>query len=176
LPRYAACLIAIRLVDIFNESISIDPATIIGRLSPASSIFSDIADLFALLCIVELAVGFLRVLAKASRYEVIRYPTLFAIATLSILAIPTFGLDEIHTTKFLNGIATEASWVSIGNLYGSWDIIYWICSIAVTILSLFILYYSEQQKRFRGVRTHFLIPLPTYYPPSLQLNTLPHSF
>ena len=116
--------------------------------------FANTADLFILLCVVELGLSFLRALGIKGHHRIICYSTFLVIAILAILTISVLGADEDYTTKTINSnFDGNISWVPVGDLYGSWNIIYWVSSQATTALSVFVLYSSVRQKRFGSVST-----------------------
>lgn len=145
------------------------PLEIIDRLDDVTAFLSSIADVVILLCLVELALSFLRALGNDSIYHrIIRYSDLFAIAVLFILAIAALGEDEAWLTNSDYG-RFRVSRTTATNLYSAYDIIYWITSLATVSLSTFVLYSSIRKKHMRSVSSApwtclILLPVLTFFP------------
>jgi hypothetical protein len=141
---------------------------VIYRLDGITDFFSSIADIFILLCLVELALSFLRALGNHNvYYRIIRYSDFFLIAVLVVLASVTLGEEEEWVTKSHYGFI-RVSLATVDNLDGAYNIIYWITSLAIIFLSAFVLYSSMQKKHLRSVSE-----TPLSY--SLLLSILPVS-
>lgn len=124
---------------------------VVFRMYDINAFFSSIADVVVLLCLVELALSFLRALGNDSPYyRIIRYSDLFLIAILFVLAIAALGEDEAWVTNSDYG-NSDVSWATTAKLYGAYGIIYWIASLAVVFLSSFVLYSSMRKKHMRSV-------------------------
>jgi hypothetical protein len=127
------------------------PLEIIDHLTIIDSFFSSVADAVILLCLVELALSFLRALGNDSTYHrIIHYSNLAAIGVLFVLAVAALGDDESWLIKSDYG-RLRVSRTTPSNLYGAYNIIYWIASIATVFLSGFVLYSSVQKKHMRSV-------------------------
>jgi hypothetical protein len=121
---------------------------ILWRLYGITRFFSSIADVFILLCLIELALGFLRALNKHGAYHIfIRYSNFIAMVLLVALAIAALVTDKEWPLRSHYG-HLDLSGNITGNLYGADTIIYWIVSLAVVFLSAFVLFSSIQKKRF----------------------------
>jgi hypothetical protein len=121
-----------------------------ARMIGISSFFSSMADIFTLLCLVELALSFLCALGNNSPiYRIIRYSNFFAIAILFVLAVAALGKEESFISKIFDG--SDVSWTTTGNLYGAYSIIYWIASLGLVFLSTFVLYCYVRKKQLRSV-------------------------
>jgi hypothetical protein len=155
LPSYvslsAASEAIILVLEALDEGRIFPLYQILLRLNDITAFFSSIADIFILLCLVELALSFLRAFAKDGAYHMfIRYSNFVAIVVLVALAIAALGTDEEWLTRSHYG-HTDLSWTTVGNLYSAYSIIYWIVSLAVVFFSAFVLYSSIQKKRLRSV-------------------------
>lgn len=154
LPSYVSLNIANETIILVLESLDdgiflLDQ--ILLRLYDITAFFSSIADIFILLCLVELGLSFLRAFGKDGAYHIfIRYSNFVAIVVLVALACAALGTDEEWLTTSYYGY-TDLSWTAVGNLYGAYAIIYWAVSLAVVFLSSFVLYSSIQKKRLRSV-------------------------
>ena len=105
------------------------------------------ADNFTLLCLVELALSFLCASGNSSPiYRIIRYSNFFAIAILFVLAVAALGEQESYICNEGN-----VSWTTACDLYGAYAIIYWIASLGLVFLSIFVLYCSVRKKQLRSV-------------------------
>jgi hypothetical protein len=129
---------------------------IIYCVPPVGSLFGAFGDLFTLLCIVELAVSFWHILKENGTYRAIRLPTYGLIAILAIISIAIMGLDENNGVKYAKWIESgsyyvSVDWSTVGKLYGSWIIIYWLSSLPVAVLSVFVRVKSAQQKQVCAV-------------------------
>jgi hypothetical protein len=135
-------------------------------MSGVSNFVSSIPDTFIQLCLVELALSFLRACGTDGLYhKIIRYFNFFAVAILLVLAIAALGADQDWMTKSDYGIHgirghhgnlghhrnNYVSWTNAGNLYGAYYILFWIISLATVSLSAFVLYSSMRKKRLQGV-------------------------
>lgn len=138
-----------------------------------SLFFASIADIFILLCLVELALSLLRALGKHTpNYGIIRYSNFVVMAVLFVLAIVALAESESFATGFLD--ENNPSWTTAGKLYGAYRIIYWIISLGLVFLSAFVLYGSMRKKEQQNVGkvsyTHWLL---SSVPPVLHLSPLP---
>jgi hypothetical protein len=124
---------------------------IIDHLAIIDSFFSSVADAVILLCLVELALSFLSALDNDIAYHrIIHYSNLVAISVLLVLAVAALGDDESWLIKSDYG-RLRVSRTTPSNLYGAYNIIYWIASIAAVFLSSFVLYSSVRKKHMRSV-------------------------
>jgi hypothetical protein len=124
---------------------------IIDHLAVIDSFFSLVADAVILLCLVELALSFLSALDNDIAYHrIIHYSNLVAISVLLVLAVAALGDDESWLIKSDYG-RLRVSRTTPSNLYGAYNIIYWIASIAAVFLSSFVLYSSVRKKHMRSV-------------------------
>ena len=151
MPSYIVLSEAATIINIVNGKLyyyQSDPlweAT--TRIFSISYFFSSLADNFTLLCLVELALSFLRALGNSSSiYKIILYSNFFAVAILFVVAVAALGKDESYLSN--EGIA---SGTTTGNLYGAYAIIYWIASLGLVFLSIFVLYCSVRKKQLRSV-------------------------
>jgi len=153
LPSYIVLGEAATIINIVIEKLDYqsDPLyEAAARIFAISSFFSSVADNFTLLCLVELAVSFLCALGNNSPiYKIIRYSYFFAVAILFVLAIAALGEEESFISKTLDG--SNASWTAAGDLYGAYAIIYWIASLGLVFLSIFVLYCYVRKKQLQGV-------------------------
>jgi uncharacterized membrane protein len=119
-------------------------------MNDIAAFFSSIADIFILLCLIELALSFLRALGNDSaHYRIIRFSDFFAIAILFVIAVVALAEGEDWVTKSQTHV--RLSWTIVGKLYSAYHIVYWITSLAVAFLSIFVLYSSIQKKHMRSV-------------------------
>jgi hypothetical protein len=121
-----------------------------NRMYGVSEFVASVADIFILLCLVELALSFLRALGNNSPYYgIIRYSTFAVMAVFFVLAIAALGEDESFTTDIING--NNATWTTPGKLYGADTILYWIASLALVFLSIFVLCTSMRKQQQQSV-------------------------
>jgi len=122
------------------------------RTYDLSLIFSNLANDFTLLCLVELAISLLIVFDSDVIYlRIIRYSNFVAIATLFALSIAVEGIDADLITNGDYGFNTDVSWTTVDNLFGAYYIIYWIISLSVVILSTIVLYSSIPKQHLQRV-------------------------
>lgn len=120
------------------------------RIFALSYFFSSIADNFTLLCLVELALSFLCALGNNRPiYRIIRYSNFFVITILFVLAVAALGEQQSFISNIIDG--NYVSWTTAGDLYGAYSIIYWIASLGLVFLSIFVLYCSVRKKQLRSV-------------------------
>jgi hypothetical protein len=136
----------------------------IDHLSNIDNFVSSIADVFALLCLVELALSCLRALSKEGVYHsIIRYSNFIAIAVLFVLAVAGLGTGEDWVITSNDGRNYRVSWTTVGNLYGAYSIIYWIPSLVVVFLSSCVLYISMRKKHLQSVsKASYTVAPPLY--------------
>ena len=121
-----------------------------ARMIAISAFFSSMADNFPLLCLVELALSFLCALGNSSPiYRIIRYSNFFAIGILFVLAVAALGEEESYISNTLD--ESYVSWTTAGDLYGAYAIIYWIASLGLVFLSIFVLYCCVREKQLQSV-------------------------
>jgi len=114
------------------------------RTYDLSLIFSNLANDFTLLCLVELAISLLIVFDSDVIYlRIIRYSNFVAIAVE--------GIDADLITNGDYGFNTDVSWTTVDNLFGAYYIIYWIISLSVVILSTIVLYSSIPKQHLQRV-------------------------
>jgi hypothetical protein len=161
LPSYVALSEASAIVYVIEDT---SPYYQTGTLSEAiaymygiEEFFASIADIFILLCLVELALSVLRAFANYSpNYKVIRISNFVVMAVLFVLAIAAVAKAEIYANEVLVG--SIASWTTVGKLYGAYGIIYWIISLGLVFVSTFVLCSSMQKKQQQSVSKSILDP------------------
>jgi hypothetical protein len=150
------------VIDVGGDDILVD---VLYHLDDFSWFFSSIADIFVLLCLVELAVSFLKALGNDSTFcRIVRYSDFVVNSILLVLAVAGLGEGEAWVTNSNYGLS-NVSWVTTGNLYGAYNVIYWTASLAVVFLSIFVLYSSIRKKHMRSVSKapcscSLLLPIP----------------
>jgi hypothetical protein len=153
LPSYIVLDEAATIINIVIYKLNYSPDSLYeaaARIFAISSFFSSIADNFILLCLVELALSFLRALGNNSPiYRIIRYSNFLAVAILFVLAVAALGEEQSFISKTLDG--NNISWTTAGNLYGAYAIIYWIASLGLVFLSVFVLYCCMRKKQLQSV-------------------------
>jgi hypothetical protein len=157
-------VVVINFLDYFDPPFALYQAS--WRTSSLSSFFANLADNFILLCLVELALSFLRAFGKDGIYhKIIRYSNFVALAILFALAIAAEGTNEDYTTQSDYGANFDVSPTTVDNLFGAYYIIYWIISLPVVILSSIVLYISIRRKHLQGVsKAPYLVSvLPVFY-------------
>jgi hypothetical protein len=118
-----------------------------------------------LLCLVELALSFLRAFGNDGIYhKIIRYSNFVVVAVLFALTIAVEGTNEDTITKSDYGYNIDVSWTTVYNLFGAYYILYWLTSLPVVILSAIVLYSSIQKKHLQSVsKTLYLVSvLPAF--------------
>lgn len=127
---------------------SLDEAA--SRIPGVSLFFGSIADIFTLLCLVEMALSFLRVLGKDSpNYKIIRYSNFGMMGVLFVLDVAALGKYESIVTN--SGDGYDSGWTTVYKLYGAESILYWILSLGLLFLSIFVLYSSTKKRERQNV-------------------------
>jgi hypothetical protein len=148
----------------YDAPFALDEA--VERTGDLSVFFSNLADNFILLCLVELALSFLRAFGNDGIYhKVIRYSNFFAVAILFALVIAAEGTSENYLTQSDSGYNPDVSWTNVGNLLGAYYVIYWVISLPVVILSIIVLYSSIRKKHLQSVSEapYLVSVLPAFY-------------
>jgi hypothetical protein len=153
LPRYVALSevnAIIYLTTDTNFQSSYNAGDAAARMVGISVFFASVADIFILLCLVDLALSSLGALGNNSpHYKIIRYCTFVIMAALFVLAIAGLGEDESFTTDLLDG--SNADWTKTGKLYGADTVLYWIASLGLVFLAIFVLYSSMRKQQEQSV-------------------------
>lgn len=146
-------LATVYIVQVVSESLNDGPWNVAGPFMwPAGDLFASTADIFTLICLVELSISLLHALGVDSFYRVMRYCTGGAAIVLAVLDIVTFCFVENLTKKTVSGSYRHSpDWRPVGKLYGSENIIYWLTSIPTTVLSAVVIYESYRETRLRSV-------------------------
>jgi uncharacterized membrane protein len=153
LPSYVVLSEAATIIYIVIEKLNYESDPLYeasSRMFAISYFFSSMADIFILLCLVELALSFLCALGNNRLiYRIIRYSNFFAVTILFVLAVAALGKQQSFISNALYG--GIVSWTTAGDLYGAYYIIYWIASLGVVFLSIFVFYCFVRKKQPRSV-------------------------
>jgi uncharacterized membrane protein len=153
LPSYivlseAATIIYVVIEKVYYQSDPLYEAA--TRIFAISYFFSSMADNFTLLYLVELALSFLYTLGNNRPiYRIIRYSNFFAVTVLFVLAVAALGKQQSFISNSFYG--GNVSWTTAGDLYGAYYIIYWIASLGLVFLSIFVFYCYVRKKQPRSV-------------------------
>ena len=157
LTRYfSSSFVALELVVqglniyLFETGYSSEPLlttdTHIANIAP---FIDQIADIFMLLCLVELNLSSLRALGSFNQ-QGIRYCNFVILAVLTILAIATLGENESWVVKSDDG-TNEVSWATAARIYCAYTIVWWITSLPIIALSISVLSIAYRRQRMRWV-------------------------
>jgi hypothetical protein len=153
LPSYVVLddiAVIISVVDATSDYalFSLDEAG--NRMFDIGSFFASIADIFVMLCLVEMALSFLRVLGKDSlSYRIIRYSNFCLMGVLFVLDVAALGKDE--SSYDLSYDEYDSAWTTTYKLYSAESILYWILSLGLLFFAVFVLYSSMRKNQQQNV-------------------------
>ena len=124
-----------------------------SRLSDVGGLFESTGNIFLLLCLVDLGLGFLHVLNNHRTGHIIARGVTAGLGfILFVLAAVTYGWQEdILTRYYTSNYDTENATISIIRISCAFDILLWIASLAVTALSIHVFLVSQRNVRLQRV-------------------------
>ena len=128
-------------------------AEISDRLADVATLLLQLADIFTLLCIVELALSFSVCFANSRNTlnSVARYFTVFIGVVLFALMLAALIRDELNYTEVFEDRNYHVTAQLVDELYGVYSVIQWIMALFITGLAIFVIVTAYARKSFRGV-------------------------
>jgi hypothetical protein len=123
------------------------------RLSDVGVLFENIGNVFLLVCLVDLGLGFLHVLNDDRKGHIIARGVTAGVGfILFVLTAVYYGWEEDILTRFYTfNYDTQNADISIIRISCAFDILLWIASLAVTALSIHVFLLSQRKIRLQRV-------------------------